>query len=459
MRISGCGSEAQGSWAVQAALRISLMLRPKGSIWCWLNILGHSVGRGSRARCIPQGAKKTLGRFLCFFLGVAFTLVVQVLHKGWVQSLEEADFLGVKARAKITAASAKPKLGGEFDYIPLPLLDPALIPPLSGSLGGPRWFFAGASVELVHALLGGCAPSAELNKQLNEPIRWRVETNGVLLEPPPQFVLELKPADRARLYSILALSPVNSAQCSPFRFQAENFEHWLKGVGLSRESGELIRRLLYPQNGSLCLSDGNLLQAMLPAGEFQRVVQSLYGDNTFLMRLRVTKETDVEEIISYWGKGGRAKLIRPLLLSLKRLPEGGNLSISHLLPPLARTCLYTYDEPKGGPGIRYNCSWSTMNFFRDKPDDRFVDFDYTMQTIKSEFEEVHGLPAYGDVMALFNAAGKPVHFSVYLADGVVFTKNGYESLQPWVLMKLPDLITEYQVRADVQTKVYRDRKK
>ena len=435
------------------------MLRPKGSIWCWLNIPGHSVGRGSRARGIPQGGKKSLGRLLCFFLGVILTLVVQVLHKGWVQSLEEADFLGVKARAKMTAASAKPRLGGEFDYIPLPLLDPALIPPLSDSLGGPRWFFANTSQELLRPVFDSCAPSAEVRKQLNESSRWQVATNGVMVEPPPQFVLELKPADRARLYSILALSPLNSAQCYPFRFQPENFEHWLKGGGLSRESGELIRRLLYPLNGSLCLSDGNLLQATLPADEFQRMVQSLYGDNTFLMRLRVTKETDVEEIISYWGKGGRAKLIRPLLLSLQRLPEGGNLSVSHLLPPLARTCLYTYDEPKGGPGIRYNCSWSTMNFFRDKPDDRFVDFDYTMQTIRSDFEEVQGLPAYGDVMALFNAAGKPVHFSVYLADGVVFTKNGYDSLQPWVLMKLPDLITEYQVRADVQTKVYRDRKK
>ena len=30
--VLGCGSEAQGSWAVQAALRISLMLRPKATI-------------------------------------------------------------------------------------------------------------------------------------------------------------------------------------------------------------------------------------------------------------------------------------------------------------------------------------------------------------------------------------------------------------------------------------------
>ena len=459
MRISGCGSEAQRTRAIQAALRINLMLRLKGTIKRGLNIVGKSAGRSSPASGLLKGAKRSSGKFHCFLLGVVFALVVQVLLKGWAQSLEDGDFLGVKARENATATAAKLKPGGEFDYIPLPLVDPALLPPLDGSLGGPQWFFEGASVDLVRALLGGCSTSPELHKQLNEPSRWRVETNGVRLQPPPQFVLELKSTDRARIYSILALSPVNSAQCCPFRFRPDSFDHWLKGVGLSEEHGEVIRRLLYPHNGSLCLSDGNLLQAMLPADEFQRVVQSLYGDNTFLMRLRVTKETDVEELINYWGKGGRAKLIRPLLLSLKRSPVGGNLSISHLLPLLARTCLYTYDEPKGASGIRYNCSWSTMNFFRDKPDDRFVDFDYTMHAIQSDFEEVHGLPAFGDAIALFNAEDKPVHFCVYLADGVVFTKNGYESLQPWVLMKLTDVISEYQARADVRTKVYRDRKK
>lgn len=434
------------------------MLRPKGTITKGLNIVGNSAGRSSPARSIPKRVKRSLGKFRCFLLGVIFAVVVQVLHTGWVQSWEDADILGVKAREKASAASGKPKPGGEFDYIPLSLLDPALIPPLAGSLGGPHWFFADSSEALVRALLGGCAPSPELNKQLNESSRWRIETNGVRLEPPPQFVLELKPADRARLYAILALSPLNCAQCCPFRFQPESFEHWLKGVGLSKESGELIRRLLYPQNNSLCLSDGNLLQAMLPADEFQRVVQSLYSENTFLMRLRVTAETDAEQVINYWGKGGRAHLIRPLILSLKRVPGVGSLSVPYLLPPLARMRLYTYDEPSVGQGIRYNCSWSAMNFFREKPDDRFVDFDYTLQAIASGYEEVHGLPTYGDVIALFTAAEKPIHFCVYLADGVVFTKNGFDSMQPWVLMKLPDLLEIYPLHSEARTRVYREKR-
>ena len=120
--------------------------------------------------------------------------------------------------------------------------------------------------------------------------------------------------------------------------------------------------------------------------------------------------------------------------------------------------LYTYDESSVGKGIRYNCSWSAMNFFREKPDDRFVDFDYTLQAIASGYEEAHGLPTYGDVIALFTAADKPVHFSVYLADGVVFTKNGFDSMQPWVLMKLPDFLAYYPSHSEARTRVYREKR-
>jgi hypothetical protein len=38
---------------------------------------------------------------------------------------------------------------------------------------------------------------------------------------------------------------------------------------------------------------------------------------------------------------------------------------------------------------------------------------------------------------------KPAHACVYIADDVVFTKNGVNYHQPWVLMKLNDLLPRY----------------
>jgi hypothetical protein len=62
------------------------------------------------------------------------------------------------------------------------------------------------------------------------------------------------------------------------------------------------------------------------------------------------------------------------------------------------------------------------------------------------------------VIALFTAAEKPIHFCVYLADGVVFTKNGFDAMQPWVLMKLPDLLTIYPSHSEARTRVYREKR-
>ena len=47
---------------------------------------------------------------------------------------------------------------------------------------------------------------------------------------------------------------------------------------------------------------------------------------------------------------------------------------------------------------------------------------------------------------------------VYLADEVVFTKNGRDKIEPWVLMKLPDMLAWYKAKEPVQVAVYRARK-
>ena len=84
-----------------------------------------------------------------------------------------------------------------------------------------------------------------------------------------------------------------------------------------------------------------------------------------------------------------------------------------------------------------------MNFFRAKPDNRFLDFAYVQRVLKSDYKQIDGPPIYGDVISLQNATGTPVHMCVYLADDVVFTKNGHDHIEPWLLMKLPDILAQY----------------
>ena len=63
--------------------------------------------------------------------------------------------------------------------------------------------------------------------------------------------------------------------------------------------------------------------------------------------------------------------------------------------------------------------------------------------------------AFGDLMALVDPAGNLIHLCVYVADNVVFTKNGGNPGQPWVLMKIPDMLPLYSGEAPLRMAAFR----
>ena len=50
---------------------------------------------------------------------------------------------------------------------------------------------------------------------------------------------------------------------------------------------------------------------------------------------------------------------------------------------------------------------------------------------------------YGDVLLLMNEKQEVKHSAVFIADDIVFTKNGNNYRQPWMLMRIPDLLATY----------------
>jgi len=347
--------------------------------------------------------------------------------------------------------------GGEFEYMRLPLEEPkAFLPDTSQPLPSPRWVFANYTRRQLANLINACEFTEQQRKSLLEAAHPEPSLSGMAVLPSPKLVLEMSRSARQKIYSILSQCPVNSAQCHPFRFRAETFEQWCAEAGLSEELLQVLRKLTYSQGGSLCFCDGAVAQSALTPEEFHKLVKSLYGERTFIMRLLITPDTDIEGITRYWRKGGRVEAIRPLLESMRKIPGGAGLNISFLLPSFAESRLYTYADPgDDAEGTRENCFWSAMNFFNDKPDPRFVSAEESRRTLAQEYSEVAGSPVYGDVVTLENTGGSLVHMCVYLADHVVFTKNGSDHTQPWVLMKMSDMLGYYNVREPMKMRVYR----
>ena len=349
---------------------------------------------------------------------------------------------------------------GEFEYIKLPLEEPKeLLPDTTQPLAPPRWFFEKYSPKQLADFIQSCNLRREQKALLLDSKRWERSDKGIFVSPPPDVVLELSRPARERIYRALAESEVNSAQRDPFRFGPETFEQWASAIGLEEEQLETLRRLTYMQGGSLCFCDGPILQRLFSPAAFKRLVKALYGERTFLMRLIINSETDIDSLIKYWGKGGRAQALRPLFESMAKVPGGTSINISYLLPTFARLRLYTYANDSTDPALtKENCFWTAMNFFNDKPDLQFFSAKNSKRVLESDYYKTPGSPAYGDLLLLSDSSGNPIHLCVYLADDVVFTKNGGDFMQPWVLMKIPDMLAYYNAKEPAQMAVFRSKK-
>ena len=213
---------------------------------------------------------------------------------------------------------------------------------------------------------------------------------------------------------------------------------------VSAVAAEKLKRLAYTNGSDVCFSDLQAVEHVLPATDFQELVAQLYREPAYSLRLHVSPGSDVDALVKYWGKGGREKLIAPLLKGLARAPGGGSISISYLLPPFARLRLYTFPDAWNDPtASQQDCFFTALNFFNEKADTNYFDRGYTARFLAAECAETDASPALGDIIALKDSNGDIIHASVYIADGFVFTKNGINHVEPWILMRMADMVAIY----------------
>jgi len=70
---------------------------------------------------------------------------------------------------------------------------------------------------------------------------------------------------------------------------------------------------------------------------------------------------------------------------------------------------------------------------------------------------VRGDKQFGDILILLDSDENAVHACVYVADDIVFTKNGDDPNQPWVLMRMADMMLLYASDKPQQWRVFRKR--
>jgi hypothetical protein len=122
-----------------------------------------------------------------------------------------------------------------------------------------------------------------------------------------------------------------------------------------------------------------------------------------------------------------------------------------------RKLLYTFpNETHGLAGYFPDCHWTSLNFFNYDPLQRLAEPPLATAYTIENFTEVPTASQLGDVIFLMDKAkSNAYHSCVFIADDIVFTKNGRSRLSPWVLMKLGDVHELYSIYQDVVTVAYR----
>lgn len=282
---------------------------------------------------------------------------------------------------------------------------------------------------------------------------------GIVVKAGKDFVLNLNASARTKLYTTLASFPENAAQHEPFRFRADFADEWFENSGLSEASMAFVKSFLYRRGTSLIFSDHDVVLPKLPSPEERsRLVKTLSRRSTLLLKLRVRHNSDIEQLSQYWCRGPRSKDVKPLLLSAARQPSETTLDVVHLLPRFARALMYTYPWPSDDPrDTNRDCFWTALNFFRQEPDERLTDIEFVKKTLLEDYFPVPGESTFGDVLIFTKPDGTAIHACVYIADDIVFTKNGSSFAMPWILMTLADVQAFYPAEEPFEVRRYRSK--
>jgi hypothetical protein len=357
--------------------------------------------------------------------------------------------------AKSPAIQSDLKPWGRLIATPLRLEKPTeMLPELTEPLPPTRWHFADRTREETVAFLDTCHLTAEQRQELIASNVLVTAKNGCWITPPAETVLSLSRPSREALYAELARSPDNVAYRFPFRIRQAMGDDWFTEVGLPLERVQLIQKLTYRRGNALCFADTEIAHRLLGGAEFKALIRALYSSDTLLLRLRVEPGDPVDTIAGYWARGWQKISARALMKSLANA-GGGEIDVVDLLPPLPRTWLYTFPTASVRGESAADCFSTSLNFFQQSAEKSFLQPAVRNETFRRQYHVTPRAERFGDIIVFADASGATLHACVYVAEDIVFTKNGAQNTHPWVFMHLDSVRALYSESDETKTHVFR----
>ena len=320
------------------------------------------------------------------------------------------------------------------------------------------WTFPGTTVNQARDLmLASGFTEAQVTGALS-PDKMTDTPEAIIVKPDDALVLALSPEVRCKFYTVLAAWPENKLMREPYHLEEKRFEALFIKNDVDPEVVKLVGKLAYKRANNCYFSDLEVVLHTIRSEDMRvNLLKALTSQVAVLARLRVRPDSDLDKILGYWTTvpGVRAKDLRPLLESIKEVPDGGTISLLYFLPKFARERLYTFPMPTKPGDVKMDCHWTALNFLNEIPDDKLQDNAYASKYIETSFYQIGKASMCGDLIFLLDGKGAVIHSAVYIADDLVFTKNGINYAQPWILMRIKTLLGVYTCTAEPKVLYYR----
>jgi hypothetical protein len=347
----------------------------------------------------------------------------------------------ISPNAQVYAAKPGPWGNVEWHYIYLEAPD-WIVADYPAPNTQPSWCFPNAKAEKLRAfLIDAGLTEAKVDGWLADKRAILKGPEAITLFPSVADVEELSSSVRTTIYAELARSPQNEFHADPLRILDQNIDGWLGPRKVRPEIRQLFERLSYLRGDVLAFSDMSvLLSHAQDSDEAQDLMQLCTRTRAVMAYLHVDADTDMPSLAKYWSAGFRRKDVLPMLESVSQLPGGGRLGFAHLLPAEPRKLLYTYPTlDLASAGRLPDCHWTTLNFFNYRAQNVFLDLRLAASNVLKGYDKVQPPYSYGDALLFLNRAGDAIHSCTYLADDLVFSKNGETLTAPWVVVRIEDV--------------------
>lgn len=308
----------------------------------------------------------------------------------------------------------------------------------------PVWRFPGATVATIHELFKQAGLADAVQAALLQPGNLRAENGGITLLPLPETLLNLAPESRQVIYEALAQSPLNGFHAFPLPLPG-NVDDWLLESKLSPVQRRLFKRLLWKRGACHVFSDISLLINQATSGpEITAALSSQTRVQSLVATIRIPAAASAETVLNYWRADGVNTHVLPFFRSAIGREGVSEIDLIYLLPRLARARLFTYPTFTDAVGGKLpDCHWTALNFFEINYQPYYLNDRTAFIDLLDSYSAIGEPSKLGDLICFVRADGRVAHSCVFVADDIVFTKNGEQLFSPWLLLRFPDVAAIY----------------